>query len=239
MKTLNCCVPRQSVLDGSEDFVVNISGLAELTEKEAAEFLDSNVLTSGMEDLIMQAFDRLSGGPSRGIFKLSESMGGGKTQSMIVAGLLARFPKLVKGLTFKVAPKSVKPDKVVAFSGRATDQNVWVNIGKQLGADFAPDSAPSEAQWADLLRNKSVLILLDEMAFYLVHAASKGKKEEGERFSTLTALALTNLFGAVRDNKEAGKRVAVVVSDLQKDWEQGHEGLAAIMKSNITLGGTI
>jgi hypothetical protein len=23
MKTLNCCVPRQSVLDGSEDFVVN------------------------------------------------------------------------------------------------------------------------------------------------------------------------------------------------------------------------
>jgi hypothetical protein len=59
MKTLNCCVPRQSVLDGSEDFVVNISALAELTEKEAAEFLDSNVLTSGMEELIMQSFDRL------------------------------------------------------------------------------------------------------------------------------------------------------------------------------------
>jgi hypothetical protein len=61
MKTLNCCVPRQSVLDGSEDFVVNISGQTELTEQEAAEFLDSNVLTSGMEELIMQSFDRLSG----------------------------------------------------------------------------------------------------------------------------------------------------------------------------------
>ena len=238
MKTLICCVPRQSVLDGSEDFVVNISGMTELTEKEAAEFLDSNVLTSGMEDLILQSFDRLSGGPSRGIFKLSESMGGGKTQSMIVAGLLARFPKLAKGLPFKKVPKSVKLDKVVAFSGRSTDENVWVNLGEQLGANFAPDSAPSEKQWAALFKDKSILILLDELAFYLVHAASKGKKDEGERFSTLTALALTNLFGAVRDHKEAGQ-VAVVVADLQKDWDQGHEDLSRIMKSNASLGGTI
>ena len=91
MKTLNCCEPRQAVLDGSEDFVVNLSALTELSEAEAAESLDSNVLTSSMEDLIIQAFDRLSDGPSRGIFKLSESMGGGKTQNMIVCGLLARF----------------------------------------------------------------------------------------------------------------------------------------------------
>jgi hypothetical protein len=231
-------LPRQSVLDGSEDFVVNISGMTELTEKEAAEFLDSNVLTSGMEELVMQSFDRLSGGPSRGIFKLSESMGGGKTQSMIVAGLLARFPKLAKDLPFKKAPKGVKLDKVVAFSGRSTDENVWVNLGKQLGANFAPDSAPSEKQWAALFKDKSILILLDELAFYLVHAASKGKKDEGERFSTLTALALTNLFGAVRDHKEAGQ-VAVVVADLQKDWDQGHEDLSRIMKANVSLGGTI
>ena len=153
MKTLNCCVPRQSVLDGSEDFVVNISGLAELTEKEAAEFLDSNVLTSGMEELIMQSFDRLSGGPSRGIFKLSESMGGGKTQSMIVAGLLARFPKLVKGIEFKTAPKPVKSAKIIVFTGRSTDENVWVSIGKQLGANFSADSAPSEKQWAALFKD--------------------------------------------------------------------------------------
>ena len=238
MKSLSCCTPRQSVLDGSEDFVVNLTALAELTKPEAAEFLDSNVLTSGMEELVMQAFDRLSGGPSRGLFKLSESMGGGKTQSMIVTGLLARFPDLAKPLPFKSPPKTVTPDKVIAFTGRSTDEIVWVAIGKQLGADFAANSAPSEKQWAALFAGKSVLILLDELAFYLVHAASKGTKDEGERFSTLTALALTNLFGAVRDHKEAGK-VAVVVSDLQKDWDQGHEDLARIMKSNVSLGGTI
>ena len=238
MKSLICCEPRQSVLDGSEDFVVNLSDFPELSEAEAAEFLDSNVLTSGMEELIVQAFDRLSGGPSRGLFKLSESMGGGKTQSMIVCGLLARFPKLAKSQPFKKAPKIVKPDKIVAFTGRSTDENVWVSIGKQLGAAFPADAAPSEKQWAALFKGKAVLILLDELAFYLVHAASKGKKDEGERFSTLTALALTNLFGAVRDHKDAGQ-VAVVVADLQKDWEQGHEDLARIMRTNVSLGGTI
>lgn len=238
MKTLQCCKPRQSVLDGSEDFVVNLSALQELTEAEAAEFLDANVLTSGMEDLVTQAFDRLSGGPSRGIFKLSESMGGGKTQSMIVCGLLARFPKLAAGLPFKKAPKSVAPDHVIAFTGRDTDKNVWTTLGEYFGADFSEDSSPSEKQWAALLKDKSVLILLDELAFYLVHASTKGSKDEGARFSQRTSIALTNLFGAIRDHKEAG-RVAVVVADLQKDWDQGHEELAKIMKSNTTLGGTI
>jgi hypothetical protein len=42
----------------------------------------------------------------------------------------------------------------------------------------------------------------------------------------------------VRDHKEAS-RVAVVVADLQKDWEQGQEDLAKIMRSNSSLGGTL
>ena len=238
LKSLACCTPRQSVLDGSEDFVVNLSTLPELTEKEAMEFLDANVLTSGMEELIIQVVDRLNGGPSRGIFKLSEAMGGGKTQSMLVTGILCKFPKLMSSLPFKKTQKVCHPDHVIAFTGRSTDQNIWVTLGKQLGADFQHDSAPSEKQWSTVFQNKSVLILLDEVAFYLVHAVSQGTKEQGERFSTLTALALTNLFGAIRDHKDAG-RVAVVVADLQKDWEQGHEDLARIMESNVTLGGTI
>ena len=238
MKSLTCCTPRQSVLDGSEDFVVNLSALPELTESEAAEFLDSNVLTSGMEELVMQAFDRLSGGPSRGIFKLSESMGGGKTQSMIVSGLLSRFPHLADSLPFKKKPKKVEPDHVIAFTGRSTDENVWVVIGKQLGVDFEEDKAPSEKQWAAMFAGKRVLILLDELAFYLVHAASQGSKEQGERFSTLAAIAMTNLFGAVRDHKDAAN-VVVVVADLQKDWEQGQDDLGRIMRSNMALGGTI
>ena len=86
------CIPRQAVLDCTADFVVNLSDLPKLDEAEAREFLDANVLTSGMELLLMNAFSRLAGvGSPSGIYKLSESMGGGKTQSMIVAGILARF----------------------------------------------------------------------------------------------------------------------------------------------------
>jgi hypothetical protein len=86
MKSLQVLSPRQTVLEGTADFVVNLADLPNLTETEAREFLDSNVLTSGMELLVQQAFARMAGEKSAsGIYKLSESMGGGKTQTMIVA----------------------------------------------------------------------------------------------------------------------------------------------------------
>lgn len=240
IKTLNqTCTPRAAVLDGTADFVVNLADLSSLGEAEATEFLDSNVLTSGMEILLSQAFARLAGtGSSSGIYKLSESMGGGKTQSMIVAGILARFPQLSKLMAFRDPLANAKPDVVAAFTGRATDKKVWVAIGDALGVTFAPDRAPSETEWRDALKDRAALILLDELAFYLVHAASQGSKEDGTRAATLAGIALTNLFGAIRDYKEC-RRCVIVIADLQKDWEQGAEELARIMRSNDTLGGTM
>ena len=200
MKSLSALIPRSAVLDGTADFVVNLADLATLTEVEAREFLDSNVLTSGMELLLSQAFARMAGlGNASGIYKLSESMGGGKTQTEIVAGILARFPQLAHLLAFREPLPEVTPDIVAAFTGRSTDKKVWVALGKALGVDFAPDRAPSETEWRDALQHRAVLILLDEMAFYLVHAAGQGSKEDGARAATLAGIALTNLFGAVRD----------------------------------------
>ncbi len=239
MKTLASCTPRASVLDGTADFVVNLGELPALTEEAAREFLDSNVLTSGMELLLHQSFARLAGeGSASGIYKLAESMGGGKTQSMLVAGILARFPQLSGIVGSKKILKQTKVDVVASFTGRATDQKVWVSIGKQLGVDFPTDRAPSEVEWKDALRNRSALILLDELAFYLVHAASQGSKEEGTRAATLSGIALTTLFGAVRDYKECAKCV-IIIADLQKDWEQGADELAKILRANDTLGGTL
>jgi hypothetical protein len=236
MKNLyQSCIPRQAVLDGTADFVVNLSDLPRLTEAEATEFLDSNVLTSGMEMLLTQAFARLAGtGSASGIYKLSESMGGGKTQSMIVAGILARFPDLARFVPFKDPLPKVHPDVVAAFTGRATDKKVWGSLGEALGVKFPVDRAPSEEEWRDALKNRKVLILLDELAFYLVHAASQGSKEEGTRAATLAGIALTTLFGAIRDYKEC-RQAVIIIADLQKDWEQGAEELARILKSNDML----
>jgi hypothetical protein len=137
-----------------------------------------------MEDLIDQVFDRISGGAARAIYKLSEAMGGGKTQSMIVTGILARFPALKSAVAFNNSPKITKPDFVVSFTGRDTDKIIWVALGEQLGVTLPSDSAPSEKQWAEALKGKSGLILLDELAFYLVHASTIGDKEEGGAFFT-------------------------------------------------------
>jgi len=240
MKSLfQACKPRSAVLEGTADFVVNLADLPKLTEEEASEFLDSNVLTSGMELLLTQAFSRLAGeGSASGIYKLSESMGGGKTQSMIVAGILARFPHLVSMVPFQSQLPKAKPDVVASFTGRATDKIVWVRLGEALGVNLPSDRAPSEEEWRDVLKDRSILILLDEMAFYLVHAASQGTKDEGTRAATLASLALTNLFGAVRDYKECRQSV-VIIADLQKDWEQGAEELSRILRSNEMLSGTM
>jgi predicted AAA+ superfamily ATPase len=239
MTSLAALAPRAAVLDGTADFVVNLADLAALTEDDAREFLDSNVLTSGMEQLLSQAFARLAGrGNSSGIYKLSESMGGGKTQTMIVAGILARFPRLARGMEFHAPLPAAKPDVVASFTGRSTDKKVWVAIGEALGATFAADRAPSETEWRDVLKDRSALILLDELAFYLVHAASQGSREDGARAATLAGIALTTLFGAVRDYQEC-RHCVIVIADLQKDWEQGAEELARIMRSNDTLGGTL
>jgi len=61
---------------------------------------------------------------------------------------------------------------------------------------------------------------------------------QGARFSTLTAIALTNLFGAIRGHKEA-ERGTIAVSVLQKHWEQGNEDLARIMRTNVSFGGNL
>src|SRR5262245_5410957 len=118
-KTLDHLTPRKAVLDGTADFVVNLADLPNLSELEAREFLDSNVLTSGMELLLQQSCARMAGEKSAtGIYKLSESMGGGKTQSMIVAGILARFPSVAGMAGFHKPFPKVKPDVVVSFTGR-------------------------------------------------------------------------------------------------------------------------
>jgi hypothetical protein len=89
MKKLSALTPRAAVLDGTADFVVNLADLDSLTEEQARDFLETNVLTAGMELLLMQTFARMAGRTGGiGIYKLSESMGGGKTQAMIVAGIL-------------------------------------------------------------------------------------------------------------------------------------------------------
>lgn len=238
MKTLLDCIPRDTVLDGTIDFVVNLTNLDGITESEARDFLDSNVVTEGMTTLLEQSFERLEKGTAQGIYKLSETMGGGKTQSMIVSGILAKYPQLAAEYMGDLGLSNLDGVQLISFTGRSTDKVVWVEIGNELGVSFSKDTPPSEEQWKDALNGKKVLILLDEMAFYLVGVTTIGDSAEGSRFASRTCIALTNLFGAVRDFKES-RNTCIVLADLEKDWEQGAEDLQKILNQNLALGGNM
>lgn len=93
VKTLaEACSPRPSVFEEvGRDTVYD---LADLDRIDPAVFFAENYVTEGMRLLLEEALKRLEGKPSSsGTFLLSQSMGGGKTHSLIALGLAAKYPE--------------------------------------------------------------------------------------------------------------------------------------------------
>ena len=87
------CIPRDNVFDPQRrDTVLDLADLLE-DRIQPAPFFETNFITEGMRTLLEQAFRRLEGKSSQGIFKLKQAMGGGKTHNLLVLGLLARHPE--------------------------------------------------------------------------------------------------------------------------------------------------
>ena len=186
MKTLKqACKPRASVFDSTKrDTVHDILDL--VNNIEADTFFDENFATQGMRTLIAESFKRLEGrGQAQGIFRLSQSMGGGKTHNLIALGLLAQHPEL----RAKVMSEFYKPDstlgkvRVAAFSGRQTDApyGVWGEIARQLGKEqefapyYSPLAAPGQEAWIKLLQGEPLIILLDELPPYFAYAHPRNR----------------------------------------------------------------
>jgi predicted AAA+ superfamily ATPase len=176
------CKPRESVFDRSKrDTVLDLASLAR-DEIDPREFFEENWITEGMKTLLRQAFLRLEGRSSQGLFRLTQAMGGGKTHNLLALGLLAKHPqfrvKLLEGI-HKVDP-NLGAVKVVAFSGRESDARfgLWGAIADQLKKrdDFreyySPLRAPGQSAWQNLLKGETALILLDELPPYFQNARS-------------------------------------------------------------------
>lgn len=234
MQTISAlCKPRESVFsDTQRDDVLNLSDLIE-GKIDAAKFFDENFKTKGMEILFETAFKRFSGKSDTGVIKLTQAMGGGKTHNMLALALLAQNSdwrrKLVDG-----DYDGIGLIKVVAFSGRESDAEfgIWGSIAEQLGrkeffADhYSPLKAPGESAWVNLLKDRKVLILIDELPPYLVNAKSIeiGKSD----LCTVTITALSNLFTAIGKGQLA--QVCLVFSDLRATYESGSQLLSASFK---------
>ena len=236
MKTVRqACIPRATTFDPARrDTVLDLSDLV-ADRIDAASFFAENHVTEGMRTLLTEAFRRLEGKSTQGVFKLTQAMGGGKTHNLLALGLLARQPELradVMGGFYR--PADIGPVRVVAFSGRESDApfGVWGAIAEQLGrrdqfSDYYSSlSAPGQSAWVNLLQGDPLVIMLDELPPYFVNAASRSIGNSD--LSVVTATALANLLVAVGRNELCN--VCVVMSDLTAAYAAGSEQIAGALR---------
>ena len=182
MKTLyELCKPRTDIFeDSKQDDALDLANLMD-NSIDAENFFEETYITEGMNTLIDITFQRFAGKGSRGLIRLKQSMGGGKTHNMIAAALLAQRPELRKYVPNTILHGVDKTIKVISFTGRNSDipYGIWGEIARQMGKlemfnqYYAPLSAPGQNSWIELLKGEPVLIVLDELPPYLSYLRTR------------------------------------------------------------------
>ena len=219
MSLQSLCTPRESVFATDRRATV-LSLDAYLQGKvDAKSFFEENYFTTGMTTLVDRALRHLGGSQAgSSVFLLSQSMGGGKTHSMIALGLLAQDPELrAKVLGGENPAPKLTAANVIGFNGRNSDApgGIWGSLADQLGksqlmADYCSPllKAPGPEAWRQLLGSDPLVLFLDELPPYLENAVAVpvGNGDLG----LVTTTALANLFVAVAEMDN----VCLVLSDL-------------------------
>ncbi|WP_297965594.1 DUF499 domain-containing protein [uncultured Anaerovibrio sp.] len=237
MKSLyDLCTPRRDIFDDNlHDDALDLANLKD-GSIDVDKFFEETYITEGMHTLIDISFQRFAGIGARGLIRLKQSMGGGKTHNMITLALLAQHPELRKNVPSDIIHGFDKPVRVVSYTGRNNDikYGLWGEIAEQLGKKeafneyYAPLAAPGQNSWIELLKGAPVLIVLDELPPYLSYLRTRQIGSGTEADITVTALA--NLFNAVNKGGELNN-VCIVVSDLNATYETGSGLLEEAMKN--------
>jgi predicted AAA+ superfamily ATPase len=205
--------------DGLVDQIANLDDLHK-GKIDPDAFFRRNHFTEGLSALVRNGFDRLSGRTGDGAFYLSQSMGGGKTHSLIAFALLAQDDGLRHRIIPNIAPTATFGSaKVVIFNGHQNPSNfLWGEIADRLGrpeamARFWKNGAktPGVDDWVATLGEGPVLILLDELPSYLQMA--EGQAVGNSTLADITIGALERLFNALSQLP----RACVVVTNLIDD----------------------
>lgn len=236
MKSLHdLCKPRDSVFDPQKrDTVLDLADLAE-DRINPAEFFTENFVTEGMKTLLEHAMRRLEGKTEQGVYKLKQSMGGGKTHNLLAAGLLAKHPECREGVmgSFYRPDPSLGPVKVITFSGRESDAplGIWGALAEQMGKKdhfkdcYSPLQAPGQKAWENLFKGQTVLILIDELPPYFENARSRSIGNSD--LAQVTATALSNLLVAI--GRPSCSRVCLVITDLTASYAKGTAAITAVL----------
>jgi hypothetical protein len=214
-------------IESLEDLVGHEPGAAEA-------FFKKTYVTGGMRTLLRQGLQRLSGVSGQAVFELKQSMGGGKTHSMLALGYLAANPSLAHLIPQDIV-QGFTPAKarVVALSGRSIsrDKHLWGDIAEQLGKaekflEFYKGSpqAPNEKDWQDLIGDEPTLILLDELPPYFGYGVTQ--QVGGGTLADVTVYAVSNLLSAALKLK----RLCVVISNLSGSYQDASKQIAALIQ---------
>ena len=219
--------------DDLVDQIANLEDLNDPASLDAQQSSAGTILPKASHRLLYTGFERLSGRSDTGAFYLSQSMGGGKTHSLIAFGLLARDPALRQRIVPKLAEKaSFGAAKIVVFNGHQNPKHfLWGHIAEQLGraekmSRFWRDGAdaPGIDDWIATIGPDPVLILLDELPSYLQMAS--GRTVGKSTLADVTIGGLERLFNALPKLPNA----CVVVTNLKDDiYAQGSGKLRTLI----------
>ncbi len=217
-------------IESLEDLVGHDAGAAEA-------FFKKTYVTGGMHTLLRQGLQRLAGSSGQAVFELKQSMGGGKTHSMLALGYLAANPQLAgfvpKEITQGFTPATAR---VVAISGRSIsrDKHLWGDIAEQLGkaGDFvefykSSPQAPNEKDWVGLIGDESTLILLDELPPYFGYGVTQ--PVGGGTLADVTVYAVSNLLSAALKLK----RLCIVISNLSGSYHDATKQIAGMIQKSV------
>lgn len=236
MKTIyELCKPRPDIFNEfQQDDALDLANLTD-NSINVDTFFEETYITEGMHTLIDVTFQRFAGKGTRGLIRLKQSMGGGKTHNMITVSLLAQYPELRKYAPSNILHGVDKPIKVISFTGRNSDARygIWGEIAKQMGKQelfkdyYMPLSAPGQNSWIELLKGEPVLIVLDELPPYLSYLRTR--PIGAGTLADVTVTALSNLFNAVNKGGDLSN-VCIIVSDLKSTYESGSDLLEKSFK---------
>ena len=236
---IDSCRPRAEILSGNlaEDlYMADLGLVAQGNGPEAYQdpsaFFRNTYPTEGLRTVAREVFTRLSGkGPGSPVIRLETSLGGGKTHTLIALYHLSSKPEACEKAAVDILEDTsavkarvavlIGTDPSLTPSKEEEPRTLWGHLGRALGK-WGPGTplwesdrarvAPGKSDLQEVLRDGPTLILVDELAEYLLRAAAISV---GER-STLadqTGPFLQELTQAVASLP----RVCLVITSLRVD----------------------
>lgn len=239
---------REDLLDKSLDQEVApslhrvVAGEGHRIYVDSREFIERTYVTKFMRDLVSDLISRVSAGRG-GTIALPSAFGGGKTHTLIFIYHLFKNPELLKSVVPGASDEVVRDVSLVvvdgthkAFSpspiepltvGGRTIKTLWGYIAHQLGTyDSVKELdeklvAPEMYGVSQILRDKKVLILVDELGIYYRRLARAPRPEERELLTKYVDQVV--LFMRILSEYSKNSKTVVVVSIPAESTDKGLE----------------